>query len=171
MYIYTHKKRYRFIDLKNTTWITLQLDTACWRCSQVMMQCSTNSSCMLSPPGTSLTCASSAYYPATDATGLVTGAEKEAPRFLELLGSWPYVSQPWLRWQWQPCMADPMFVKSHQLLTIGCDLPSKYKCELDVLESICLTMWVDKHLMKKNHQLRHGTSYLNQFMAQFSNQQ
>ena len=54
----------------------------------VMMQCSSGASCKLSPPGTSITCASSAYYPATDATGasyiymailrgLVTGAEKD----------------------------------------------------------------------------------------------
>ncbi|CAJ1410020.1 unnamed protein product [Effrenium voratum] len=44
----------------------------------VGQHCSSNSSCMLSPPGTSMLCASSAYYPATDATGMATGAEKEA---------------------------------------------------------------------------------------------
>ena len=42
----------------------------------VVRQCATNSSCMLSPPGTSMTCASSAYYPATDGTGLVNAQEK-----------------------------------------------------------------------------------------------
>lgn len=44
----------------------------------VVGQCASGNSCQLSPPGTSMTCASSAYYPATDAVGLVTAAEKEA---------------------------------------------------------------------------------------------
>lgn len=40
--------------------------------------CSTNMTCGWSPPGTHQICSSTAYYPATDATGLVTGAAKEA---------------------------------------------------------------------------------------------
>ena len=46
--------------------------------NEVVGQCASGNSCQLSPPGTSMTCASSAYYPATDAVGLVTAAEKEA---------------------------------------------------------------------------------------------
>eukprot|EP00435_Cladocopium_sp_Y103_P058529 s86_g20.t1 len=46
--------------------------------AQVVGQCASGNSCQLSPPGTSMVCASSAYYPASDAVGLVTAAEKEA---------------------------------------------------------------------------------------------
>eukprot|EP00434_Breviolum_minutum_P027647 symbB.v1.2.024454.t1/scaffold2319.1/size82456/3 len=42
----------------------------------VMGQCASGESCKLSPPGTSATCASSAYYPATDGTALVGEADK-----------------------------------------------------------------------------------------------
>ena len=44
--------------------------------AMVTAQCASGNSCMLSPPGTSAVCASSAYYPATDATGLVNAEEK-----------------------------------------------------------------------------------------------
>ncbi|CAE7432755.1 Disp1 [Symbiodinium microadriaticum] len=53
------------------------------RVEQAMMQtvaagCASNMTCGWSPPGTHQICSSSAYFPATDATGLVTGAAKEA---------------------------------------------------------------------------------------------
>ena len=54
------------------------------RVEMVMLQtmvapgCRNNMTCGWSPPGTHQICSSSAYYPATDATGFVTGAEKEA---------------------------------------------------------------------------------------------
>jgi len=43
---------------------------------EVMGQCASGESCKLSPPGTSATCASTAYYPATDGTALVGAADK-----------------------------------------------------------------------------------------------
>ncbi|CAL1156171.1 unnamed protein product [Cladocopium goreaui] len=62
----------RAVDLSDTNaYLAMVIAT-------VVGQCASGNSCQLSPPGTSMTCASSAYYPATDAVGLVTAAEKEA---------------------------------------------------------------------------------------------
>ena len=74
----TYTSLYIYYLLVKSCWLLLVPWISMLLNYEVVGQCASGNSCQLSPPGTSMTCASSAYYPATDAVGLVTAAEKEA---------------------------------------------------------------------------------------------
>ena len=78
--LYINKYIYIYYLLVKSCWLLLVPWISMLLNYEVVGQCASGNSCQLSPPGTSMTCASSAYYPATDAVGLVTAAEKEVGR-------------------------------------------------------------------------------------------